>query len=270
MRKVTMVWVAAVALMVLAVGSAQAITPKQVLDRAMAASAGVKDYTCSVTVKSNIPNMRLPERKVTVYMKRPNKVRVDSGGQMVMVPRDVLLLGNFGRRVEDSAQLILAGTSKVGGRPVYFIKIVPKPREAGQQQASKGGGRGGPGGQGGRGGQNLGPRKYLVWIWGDNWVVKRTEMWAGTTRMMSADWTYAKVKGFWLPSVIKSAFSGGRMANGGKGSVQLTFSGWKINTGLSDKIFANQPQHGQGFGPGGGGGGQGGQRRGWDRQKGSK
>jgi hypothetical protein len=60
------------------------------------------------------------------------------------------------------------------------------------------------------------------------------------------------------------------MGGGGKGSVQLTFSGWKVNTGLSDKLFANQ-QRPQGGGPGGGpGGGQWGQHRNWDRQKGSK
>jgi hypothetical protein len=115
----------------------------------------------------------------------------------------------------------------------------------------------------------MGPRKILVWIWGDTWTVKRTEMWAGTTRMMSADWTYSKVKGFYMPSLIRTEFVGGRMgggSGGGKGTVQLTFSGWKINTGLSDKLFANQPR-GQGFGPGRGPGGQHG---GWDRQKGSK
>jgi hypothetical protein len=88
--------------------------------------------------------------------------------------------------------------------------------------------------------------------------------------MMAADWSYSKVKGFYLPSIIRSEFNGGRMGGGGKGSVQLTFSGWRVNTGLSDKLFANQ-QRPQGGGPGGGpGGGQWGQHRNWDRQKGSK
>jgi hypothetical protein len=104
-----------------------------------------------------------------------------------------------------------------------------------------------------------------VWIYGDNWTVKRTEMWAGNTKMMTADWSYSKVRGFYLPSVIKTAFvGGGRMGGGGHGTVQLTFSGWRVNTGLKDSIFPKQ-EGPRGFGPGGGG--QWGQHRRWDQQQ---
>lgn len=246
-------------LLLLAAGSAYAITGKQVLDRALAANAGVKDYICTLVVKSNIPNVRLPERKMTVYMKRPDKVRIDSGGQMAMVPRDVLLLGNFARHLRDDAQVILAGQGKSGGRPVYFLKIVPKPGQRAPSGPPPGAsprqGRQGP--PGWHGGQ---PGKLLVWVWGDTWTVKHSEIWEGQLRRLSVDWAYKKVSGFWLPSRIRTEFTGGPSQEGKKGTVELTFSNWRVNTGLADSIFPARPQ-----GPTGSGYGQGRRHHEWQK-----
>lgn len=81
----------------------------------------------------------------------------------------------------------------------------------------------------------------MVWIWGDTWTLKRSQIWVGQNRLMTADWTHTRVKKYWLPSRIAILVEGGEVAQGGKGTVELIFSDWQINVGLDDKIFAEQP-----------------------------
>jgi hypothetical protein len=199
--------------------AAPAPTGRAVLDKALSLQEGVRDYVCVVTVKTNFPNIRMPERRMKVFAKLPGKLRVESGGQIVVAPRDALLLGNLRKHLTKDVRLVLAGQSASGGRPVYCVKIVP---------AGKG--------------QNARQDRLVVYVWGDNWTLKRTEMWAGPNRILSADWRYVQVQGHWLPSRIHADVGGGQVAQGEKGTVDMAFSDWNLNVGLDDKIFVEPPK----------------------------
>ncbi|MCX7600035.1 MAG: hypothetical protein N2512_14385 [Armatimonadetes bacterium] len=194
------------------------LTGRQVLDRTLSIHQGIKDYVCKVRVKTNFPNVRVPERHLKVFAKLPDKLRVESGGEIVIAPRDALLLGNLRKHITEDTRVVLLGQSREGGRPVYSVKIVPA--DAKRQE------------------------RLMVWIWGDTWTLKRSQIWVGQNRLMTADWTHTRVQKYWLPSRIAIVVEGGEVAQGGKGTVELVFSDWQINVGLDDKLFAEQPSGG--------------------------
>lgn len=190
------------------------LTGRQVLERTLSIHEGIKDYVCKVRVKTNFPNVRVPERHLKVFAKPPDKLRVESGGEIVIVPRDALLLGNLRKHMTQDTRIVLLGQSSHGGRPVYSIKIIPA--EKGRQE------------------------RLMVWVWGDTWTLKRTQVWVGQNRLVTADWTHTRVQGYWLPARIYVLVEGGEVAQGGKGTVELIFSDWQVNVGLEDKLFAEQ------------------------------
>jgi outer membrane lipoprotein-sorting protein len=190
------------------------LTGRQVLDRTLSIHQGIKDYVCRVRVKTNFPNVRVPERHLKVFAKLPDKLRVESGGEIVIVPRDALLLGNLRKHVTENTRVVLVAQGSQGGRPLYSVKILPTAQ--GRQE------------------------RLVAWVWGDTWTLKRTEVWVARNRILAADWTHARVGRYWLPARIFVTVEGGEVAQGGKGTVELVFSDWQVNVGLDDKIFAEQ------------------------------
>jgi outer membrane lipoprotein-sorting protein len=201
-------------LAVLAPSQLWAITAAEILTKCAAKYDAVRDYTCMVTVTTDFPNMRMPTRTFTVYFKKPDKVKVESQGQLVMVPRDVLLLGNLHRYLRDQAKTTLAGETAERGRKVFFIKVLPK---------------------------NDDPNRMLLWVWGDTWTIKKTEVWTGSTKVLAAEWTHLRVGRFYMPKRVLCTVTGGKMAEQGSGTITLDFAKWQVNSGLSDDIFVQQP-----------------------------
>ncbi|MGD9518584.1 MAG: outer membrane lipoprotein carrier protein LolA [Armatimonadota bacterium] len=191
-----------------------AITGQEILGKSAALYQGVRDYTCRVTVQTDFPKVRMPTRTFTVYFKKPDKVRVESGGQLVMVPRDILLFGNFERHLKDEAKIVLAGTNTRAGRKLYFLKVLPRERGA--------------------------PDRVLLWIWGDTWTIKRSEIWRRDAKILTADWEHKACGRYLMPLRVVCKVTGGRMAEKGSGTIKVDFAGWKVNSGLADSLFAQE------------------------------
>lgn len=202
------------ALVLLCVASTAALTGEEVLNKCIAAARAIHDYTCTITVTVDFPNARVPKRTFTLYVKKPDKVRVESHGQLVVVPKDVLLFGNLEKHLRNKSHVVLAGHNTNNGRPVYFVKILSEEPDTDD--------------------------KLLLWIWGDRWNVKRSELWRGESKLLSVDWTYMPVGKYWLPKRVVCHITGGRMVSEGPGTITAVFSNWRVNTGLPDRIFADQ------------------------------
>ncbi len=48
---------------------------------------------------------------------------------------------------------------------------------------------------------------------------------------------------YWMPTEVRCEISGGMLGAGRPGTVTVSFSGYRINTGLSDELFGAQEQH---------------------------
>ncbi|MBC7289251.1 MAG: hypothetical protein H5T86_14675, partial [Armatimonadetes bacterium] len=162
------------------------LSAEEILRRSMDIQKGVRDYTCRVTLHFDFPNVRMSKRTLTVYVKKPDKVRVESQGELVILPKDVLLMGNIEKRLEKRARVVLIASGQAAGRPVFALKLIPADPERAE--------------------------RLQIWIWGDTWTLKRTELWQGKNKVMAADWLHTKVSGFWMPSKVVCHVTGGQLA----------------------------------------------------------
>lgn len=193
------------------------ITAEEVVKRAMDLNEGIRDYRAQVTITTVAEKLDIPPRQVTIYYKRPDKMRVDSE-QVAMIPRAAVDIHTLGSVAAKNSRAVMGGQKTVNGRLLYNIKLLPRDEDTKRGRA-------------------------LVWIWGDTWTVERMEAYEGDTRRFSVRWTYQRVGKYWMPQWIVFTTPGmGRrsapLASGGE--IRLYFSRVEVNVGLSDADFAEQ------------------------------
>jgi len=197
-----------IGLLATATAACAAPTANEILRRALDLSAEVNDYTAQVQVRGSFAGAPEEVPPFTVYFKRPDKVSIRSRS-LVVVPRDALTFGNLARRIEEGAEIYLLGTKVVNGVTLYTLKLKPK---AG------------------------GEERLLVTIDGRRWTVERMEIVQGERVRAVLNWQHVLIGGrYWMPSVITCQVPGVEGRPGGE--LTVSFSGYKVNTGLSDALF---------------------------------
>jgi outer membrane lipoprotein-sorting protein len=189
-------------------------TGKEILRRSLDLSATIQDYSADVVAVMDLPGVQVPRRTAKVYYKRPNKVAIKSRG-IVMIPKRALMPGNLGTEITKDTQVHIIGKSTVGGQPLYTLKVIPTGEAAGQD-------------------------RLLVWVRGDRYTVEAMDVYSGPKKELSVSWTYQLIGGrFWMPQVIHARIHGWRTREENKreGTVSVTFSNVRVNTGLSDELF---------------------------------
>jgi len=204
---------AAIALAAASALPASALTAMEMVERALRATEQVEDYTATVAVSIEAPNINIPRRTVKVYYKRPDKVHVESDG-IAVIPRDALLMGNLAMHIKDfaSASFIAEGTLR--GRPVRCIKLAPLDPEA-----SSG--------------------RVLLWIDSERYLLLKSEIWRAEKRQLSVRFHHELVSGHWMPSQINTDVAKGALGRDRDGPARfdMQFTNYRVNTGLSDSIF---------------------------------
>ena len=204
----------AAGVMLLAAIPLAAGTPGEILAQVQRQYDGVADYTARVHVAADIPDLDLPARDFTVYVKRPDKVKIESTG-LVILPRDVLLLGDLEGHLAESARVTVNGTTREGGRQICCLKLFP------QDAASR--------------------DRVLLWVDVQRHTLVRSELWAGANRLLAVYWKHVRVNDeFWLPAEVKCEISGGILGEARPGSITVTFADYQVNTGLSDALFTDR------------------------------
>ncbi|MFO7946930.1 MAG: outer membrane lipoprotein-sorting protein [Armatimonadota bacterium] len=194
--------------------TAHAVTGDEIVEKALQLQREIEDYTARVTVETDIPDVDIPARSVTVYYKRPDKVRVVSE-KLVIVPRSALQLHSLGSKIIDDADCHLQGQKTVGGRLLYSVKVIPRAKKN--------------------------PNRAVIWIWGDTWTPQRLEAYRGPELKAKVRWTHQKVNNsYWLPETITFEAVGENLPGRKSGTITLRFSNFRINTGLSDDIFKRE------------------------------
>jgi len=186
-------------------------TANDILRRALDLSAEVQDYTAQVQVVTDLGGAPEGIPPFTVYFKRPDKVSIKSRS-LVVVPRDALTFGNLAKRIEAGAEITLIGTKTVNGAPLYTLKV--RPKEAAEE-------------------------RLLVTVEGRRFTVERMEVVRGQTTHATFVWQHTLVQGrYWMPSTIACTVPQAAARGGGPGGrLTVTFSGYRVNTGLSDAVF---------------------------------
>lgn len=217
---------------------AAGLTGAEILKRALNLQASVRDYTATIRVTVDLPGVKMPERTARLYYKRPDKVHLESR-DVVMVPKQALVMGELGTALTKESQVVLAGQSRRDGVPYYFLKITPSRDRAVSD-------------------------RLLVWVRGDRFTVERLEGFVGSQREFAVSWEHQLVaKRYWLARRLVAQVPGRRLRRHhgppepeesrektGPGTVTVQFTDLKVNTGLPDSLFVESKNNAPSRAPG--------------------
>jgi outer membrane lipoprotein-sorting protein len=201
--------------------SAKTLTAQDIVKRAADEYDRVQDYVADAKVSVSSPNVHVPQMDIKVYYKKPDKLHVESKDGFAALPKQGVMVGNPLREMLKNSELSLAGSEKALGRDCHVIKATYK----NQGQATR----------------------ARVYIDKERWCVVQMAVDPESGPSLRLNMWYARVGGkYWMPSKSQAVvefptISGERTQKVSKPSkpstVAVLFSNYKINTGLSDKIF---------------------------------
>jgi hypothetical protein len=202
----------------------------QILKNLEAALSGIRDYTVTLDVVARLERMSVPPMQLTMFYKVPDKVHFESKG-FALVPREGVpwspawLLTRF--RAERTDRDTLDGV------PVHRVALEPVDDRARA-------------------------RRVTLWVHPHRWTAERVRTATIDGRTIEASFSYERVSDVWLPSLLvlkitpspldtaQSAdptpsapvFRGGFRS----GTIEVRYSGYRVNTGLSDSLFTRPDQ----------------------------
>ncbi len=202
--------------------SAQHITAQKILDNVKTHFDDVNDYSVTLDIKPNIERFNAKEMHLKLFYKQPNKVHIESKG-FVMLPKQLFevtpsqLISKF--------DPVLIDTKKENGKTIYVLRLISKPEK------------------------NRPTIENYITIDGNRWVIVKMQATPAEGRSIDVNFDYTTIDGkYILPSSMMASFNFGgdddslaRMKGfrgvPTKGTVEIQYSDYKVNQGLSDEIF---------------------------------
>lgn len=89
----------------------------------------VNDYRADGILTTDIPFMKVPESKVIVYYKRPNKFRIKKQEGISVIPKGGISINVNSLLWGDNYTVIHSGVSRLNGVPVTIVKLLPHEEE---------------------------------------------------------------------------------------------------------------------------------------------
>ncbi len=214
--------------------AAREVPGDTVLQRVDRQLSHVQDMSVTLDIIAEMERMDVPPMHVTMYFKRPDHVHFESEG-FAMLPREGLFLGTERLR----ARYRVAGTSRLteGERPLLRVDLVGKnPKTL--------------------------PPGMAVFVDPSRWTVERIRAEFVDGRAIGTSFENREIEGVWLP--VKTTMTivappSDTTEGGGvdqqqlpvrrqplrTGTITIQYSGYRLNTGLSDDIFRNNAGEGR-------------------------
>lgn len=197
-----------------------------ILRNAEARLAALRDYTVDLNITADIDRLNVPPMNVRMYFKQPDRVHFDAKG-FAMLPREGLAL-NIGklRTRYDPGRV---DHDSIDGIPLYRLTLVAKS-------------------------ERTRVRSVIMFVHPERWTIERLVTPQVNDRVMSATFRYTQVGGYWVPGELVASFSSAPADSSESnpmeqamparpqqrprsGTVTVRYSGYKVNTGLSDDLF---------------------------------
>jgi len=110
-------------------GLASAQGPEALLQKVRARLDQVNDYQATGIMKTNVSFLKVPEAQVTVYFKRPDKLKIRNDKGISLVPRGAVTI-SLNNLLRGAYTVLDAGADTAGGYKVKVIKLLPKDENA--------------------------------------------------------------------------------------------------------------------------------------------
>lgn len=120
-------------LALLAGGLAQAVTVQEIIDGNAKVQAGINDFSCLMSFSISSPSVRVPETRVKLYYKAPDRFKPEAvDGDFTVLPKTYrLAVGNILARLAKHNHARLLGEEEVNDRPCWRLKLTPKEPDTG-------------------------------------------------------------------------------------------------------------------------------------------
>lgn len=207
--------------------NAQSKDPNKLLKALEAKFEKVKDYQAEVDVRLDMEFIKVPPTKGKVYFKQPDKFKFESDG-FAMLPKQST---NFSpmQLLKGDYTSVFVRNEKIDGNSLDVVKLVP----------------------------NNDTSNFIIstlWIDAANSVISKVETTTKKSGTVKTEFTYTPTT-IPLPTVLKLSFNLGeanlpenpmnskketdqnRRPTRIKGLVIMTYSNYKINKGIPDKLF---------------------------------
>ena len=194
----------------------------------------VKDYTADVKMKIEVNFMRVPQLKGTLYFKSPDKMRLERHGGISILPKKNINLTLSNLIPAGQVTVIDAGFDTKGGKKLRILKVIPEDDLS-----------------------NI----ILTKIFVDeaNLLAVRTETTTRNDGTVLMDLQYGQYEKYALPDKVTifmdlkdyklpegiavdynatpTPATPGKKVKSQKGTIQISYLKYAINTGLSDDVF---------------------------------
>jgi outer membrane lipoprotein-sorting protein len=85
----------------------------------------VNDYQAEGIMKTDVSFMKVPESKVTVFYKKPDKFRIKKQDGISIVPKGGININLASLFAGDNYTAVAAGKGEIEGSPVAIVKLLP-------------------------------------------------------------------------------------------------------------------------------------------------
>jgi outer membrane lipoprotein-sorting protein len=198
----------------------------------------VKDYTADVKMRIDVSFMRIPTLYGKLYFKSPDKMKLERNGGISILPRKSISLTLNNLVPAGDATIIDAGTEVLSGKKLRILKVVPG-NDAADIILTK------------------------LWVDEERLLVQRVETTTRDNGTVSMNLEFGKyaaqalpdritffidVKDFKMPKGVTMDYDAGETetvkkeskGKPKKGTIRIDYLSYKINTGLSDAVFAEE------------------------------
>lgn len=114
-----------VAVLLLVSGAIYAQDVEALMNRVKAKLELVNDYQAEGLLKTDVPFMRVPESKVSIFYKKPNKFKVRKDDGISIVPKGGMSISLNSLFAGNEYAMIPGGTTSMAGITVTVVKLLP-------------------------------------------------------------------------------------------------------------------------------------------------
>lgn len=213
--------------------AAQAQDADALLKRVKEKLAAINDYQAEGVMKTDVPFMKVPESKVTIWYKKPDKFRIKKQDGISIVPKGGVNINMSALFTGNNYTAVPAGKGQVNGAEVTIIKLLPLD-------------------------ENSDVVVSTLYIDEKEALVKRSVITTRENGTYEMEMRYGKYKARGLPDTILFIFATKDYklpkglafdyetgstpkqpnTNGNqKGKIEISYSAYTINKGIADSVF---------------------------------
>ncbi|MDO9547463.1 MAG: hypothetical protein Q7J65_00665 [Candidatus Marinimicrobia bacterium] len=203
---------------------------KYILKKVQSRLDSISDYSATVNVEVDIPNLRMPDKELRIYYKRPDKFTVKASG-FAIIPKIGFMPSQMDF-LSENATIELRSTPDQNESASYILDL--HPAESPVDMVT------------------------TIWVNARRWTLEKVLVNAPDMGESVITIQYGNINGIWLPETttvylnLKRSipemrrpsieypvgFTGDKSGNGPmSGTIKILFKDYRLNQGLEDKLF---------------------------------